>query len=385
MAGGEQVAMRIVLFTGSLATGGAERQFALLAGELVKRGHEVRFLTMESRSDNPDYVELLGAVEHHVLHDWRWPGPLRLIQLLGMWRSVRRELKQFNADVVYSALEWPNWLSARAVVGMRKRPVCVAGIRNSSELMSWKRRLPITLLAKQGHLDGLIANSRAGLEESHRIGVNSVCEQVISNGIDSTRFGPNPDAREKMRSELDVPSGSLLLGHVGRISPMKDHETLLRGFALVLKSIPEARLVCVGDGPKMMRDQLRSLASQLGIESRIRWINREFRMSALYAALDMLVMSSRDGEGFPNVVCEAMACETPCVVTDVGEASTIVGDTGRTIPIGDSDALAREVVYLNDENGLGVLARRRIEDHFSVENMVSRTEAMLQDLITSSA
>ena len=373
-----------MLFTGSLATGGAERQFALLAGELVKRGHEVRFLTMESRSDNPDYVELLGDVEHHVLHDWRWPGPLRLIQLLGMWRSVRSELRQFDADVVYSALEWPNWLAARAVAGMRKRPVCVAGIRNSSEIMSWKRRLPITLLAKQGHLDGLIANSRAGLEESHRIGMKSACEQVIPNGIDSTRFGPDPDAREKMRSELDVPSGSLLLGHVGRISRMKDHETLLRGFALVLKSIPEADRR-VGDGPKTMRDHLRSLTSQLGVESRIRWISRESRMSSLYAALDMLVMSSRDGEGFPNVVCEAMACETPCVVTDVGEASNIVGDTGRTIPIGNPDALAREVVQLYDEKGMGVLARRRIEDHFSVENMVSRTHAILQEVMESSS
>ena len=168
LAEGEQVAMRIVLFTGSLATGGAERQFALLAGELVKQGHEVRFLTMESRTDNPEYLELLGDVEHHVLHDWRWPGPLRLIQLLGMWRSVRSELRQFDADVVYSALEWPNWLAARAVAGMRKAGMR-GGIRNSSEIMSWKRRLPITLLAKQGHLDGLIANSRAGLEESHRM------------------------------------------------------------------------------------------------------------------------------------------------------------------------------------------------------------------------
>ena len=82
--------------------------------------------------------------------------------------------------------------------------------------------------------------------------------------------------------------------------------------------------------------------------------------------------------------CEAMACETPCVVTDVGEASNIVGDTGRTIPIGNPDALAREVVHLNDEKGMGILARRRIEDHFSVENMVSHTDAMLQNVMESS-
>ena len=376
--------MRIAIFTGSLATGGAERQFALLAGQLVKRGHEVLFLTMESRFDNPDYLKLLGDADHHVLQESRWPGPLRLIQLLGMWRSVRRELFQFNADVVYSSLEWPNWLAARAVSGMRNRPFCVGGIRNSSEIMSWKRRLPITLLAKRGHLDGLIANSRAGLDESHRSGVKANHEQVICNGIDSIRFRPDDLERARMRSELKVPTDSLLLGHVGRISPMKDHETLLRGFAQVLKSMPESHLVCVGDGPTARIDELKSLATKLGIDSRIQWLGHESRISSLYSALDVLVMSSRDGEGFPNVVCEAMACETPCVVTDVGEARNIVGEAGRTVSVGNPDELALGVIQVNREKELGAMARRRIEDHFSVENMVSRTEAMLQDLITSS-
>ena len=376
--------MRIALFIGSLATGGAERQFALLGGALARAGHDVLFLTMESRSDNPAYEQLLEGVERNVVLGSPWPGPFRLVQLLRGWRPVRRELERFKADVIYAALEWPNWLAARAVAGMSKRPAVVAGIRNSAEVMSWKRRLPLKRLAQHGQLDGLVANSRAGLDEAHRIGITANLEDVIPNGIDTNRFSPDAASGERKRLALEIPRDCPLLGHVGRLSPMKDHETLLHSLAAVLESRPEVHLVCVGDGPDERRQSLLQLTASLGISNHVHWIPREEDMPAYYSAIDLLIMSSCDGEGFPNAVAEAMSCGTPCAVTTVGEAAGIVGNTGVIAPPRDPDALARVIVSMLETPDRGAAARERITGHFGIDRLVQATESVLEQTAKAS-
>ena len=201
---------------------------------------------MEVHSDNQEYVKLLGDVEHRVMFKSRSPGPLRLVQLLQGWRPVRRELKNFDADVIYGSLEWPNWLAARAAASMSNPPAVVIGVRNSAERKSWKRRLPLLSLSTRGQFEAIVANSVAGLQEAHRVGIRSDLEEVIPNGIDTLRFRRNPAAGREKRAAFGIPEQVPCVGHVGRLSPMKDHVTLLRSFALLLKSVPDAHLLCVG-------------------------------------------------------------------------------------------------------------------------------------------
>jgi glycosyltransferase involved in cell wall biosynthesis len=91
------------------------------------------------------------------------------------------------------------------------------------------------------------------------------------------------------------------------------------------------------------------------------------------SAADIVVLSSAWGEGFPNVVGEAMACGTPCVVTDVGDSAWVVGECGRIVPPRDADALSKTIVAVLLDDGLrkelGYKARQRIQDLFSIEKV----------------
>jgi len=132
---------------------------------------------------------------------------------------------------------------------------------------------------------------------------------------------------------------------------------------------------------------LREMGENLGLGNRLIWAGAYASrdMPAVYNALDVLTSSSY-GEGFPNVIGEAMACGVPCVVTDVGDSALIVGETGIVVPPRDADALTqawRRWLAFTDTERLarGVQARIRIEQEFGLSNMVAKTEAALQGLL----
>lgn len=106
-------------------------------------------------------------------------------------------------------------------------------------------------------------------------------------------------------------------------------------------------------------------------------------MPAVYNALDIVCSSSYGGEGFPNEIGEAMACGVPCVVTDVGDLAKIVGDKGIVVPTGDPHMLAKGLetmlLRLNEINLFDV--RNRIIKHFSIENIVYKTEKALIEVL----
>jgi glycosyltransferase involved in cell wall biosynthesis len=172
------------------------------------------------------------------------------------------------------------------------------------------------------------------------------------------------------------------VGVVARLDPMKDHETFLRAAALVHAARPDVRFVCVGDGQPGYRRRLLECSRELGLESVVRWTGTDRRITAVMSAIDVLCSSSAFGEGFSNVVGEAMACGTPCVVTDVGDSARIVGDTGPVVPPRSPERLASALLSVlaidgNARRERGVSARRRVEDRFSVGAMCASTRAAL--------
>jgi len=164
---------------------------------------------------------------------------------------------------------------------------------------------------------------------------------------------------------------------VGRVDPVKDLETLLRAFALVLAQMPEARLRLFGSPPPGGEAYLQrcvALAAELGIAGEVTFEGRVADVRDAYAAARVVVLSSIT-EGIPYTLIEAMACGRPCVATDVGGVSEALDETGLVVPPRDPAALAEACLTLLQDPGLrwrlGSAARRRVLRHFTVKRATS--------------
>jgi glycosyltransferase involved in cell wall biosynthesis len=211
---------------------------------------------------------------------------------------------------------------------------------------------------------------------------------VIPNGFDLDAFKPDSAARASVRAELQIPAGAPVIGLVGRFDPQKDHRNFVSAAALLHRSRPDVHFLLCGDEITWENVELRGWIEEAGIRNQCRLVGRRHDMARLSATLDIAASSSSFGEGFPNVIGEAMACGVPCVVTDMGDSALIVGQTGRIVPHQNSKALSiafHELVELGREgrSQLGAAARRRIEKHFNLPDIVARYQNVFQELAGS--
>ena len=380
------VGMRAAFLLPSLAAGGAQRQFALLAQNMAARGHEVLFVTCVP--GGPYWNELAAAdgVRLVALAERDRTSHLGIGRRLPVmsWRLARL-LRQNRTEIVYSALHIANLLAWLATGGGRTVALCW-GIRAAHQDLVWRQRLPYELCRLlSGSVDLLVANSSAGLNAYRECGYRPRHAEVIPNGIDVDRFRPDPLCRDQVRAEFGLAEAETAVGVVGRLVPVKDHPTFLAAAARLRGEHPQARFVLVGDGPSGYRRSLIDEAARLGLGGQIVWAGERADMARVYNGLDLLCLPSAS-EGFPNVLAEAMACGVPAVATDVGDARGILGDTGEVVPPREpaalASALAHSLVLSADRRRkMGEAARARIIARYAVPAMIARTEAALVEAI----
>jgi glycosyltransferase involved in cell wall biosynthesis len=299
-----------------------------------------------------------------------------------------RSVRSTRPEVVYS------WLPTANVFAIAMKPFLadvkvVASVHGAGRDMSeqpWQGRFSDRLhLRMVRWSDRVIVNSMPGLQEMVRAGVRKDKLVVVPNGTDVERFRRDEIGRTRLRSESGVMPGDVLFGVVStRLEPVKGHDVFLRAAAIVKAARPDARFVCYGQSQPDRLAQLRALGDGLGLADSVEWPGIQTDMAAVYSALDVLVCSSHS-EGGPNVVAEAMACGTPCVVTDVGHAAEMVGDTGLVVPTGDPQQLAGAMLALAERlptqrDQLRKDTRQRIVDRFGMETYVSAVlEALRPD------
>lgn len=369
--------MKIVFLIRSLTFGGAERQLVALARGLHERGHDIRVGVFYA--DGPLEADLREAGVRVTVLDkgGRW-------DLAGFMVRLTRFLRNERPDVFHGYLGTSNYL------GVLTRPFhgakVVWGVRASDldgTRYDWFYRLDGTIERSLARFpDLLIANSHAGRDHVLQRGFPAAKTIVIPNGIDAQRFHPDTRIRAEVRAEFGVADQEVLIGRIGRLDPQKDYPTFIRAAADIVRQRPKARFICVGTGPEDYERELHDLATSLGLTDRLIWTGPRADMPGIYNALDVMVSSSAWGEGLPNVVAEAMACGVPCVVTDSGDSSWVVGTVGKVVPPRDVPALVTATVDFIDDLDEGRIdttaIRQRIVRELSMERLYDQTEAALQ-------
>ena len=378
---GGPLPVRLVHIISGLELGGAETMlYQLLAGTDLER-FPSEVVSMTTRGLVGERIAQLGVPVHALGMRRGLPTPWHLLPLVRLLRRARPDVIQtwmYHADLFGGV--------AGRLAG--RIPV-VWGIHH-------------TRLERESTPAGTLWTARVNARLSHRLPARIVCCSeatrrvhvqmgyaadkmlVIPNGIDLDRFRPDPEARASVRVELGLGPDALLIGMAARFHPLKDH----RNFVLAasrIADLPGVHFLLCGEGMVAENAVLSGWIEQAGLSGRFHLLGRREDMPRLFASLDLSTLSSRS-EAFPLVVGEAMASGVPCVVTDVGDSAEIVGTTGLVVPPEDPEALAaawRELIEGGPElmGRLGQLARRRIEERYSLQASVSKYQNLYHLLV----
>ena len=364
----------ILFLIRSLGVGGAERQLALLAEGLSRKGHDVTVVVYYT--GGTIFSELIAAgVEVVSLGKrGRWDVARPLYRLL-------REVRTRRPDIIHGYMPDANLLSL--LVGhLCGQPKVIWGLRASHYHFGhydWMFRGLFALTRLLARFPDLhVTNSEAGRRYHVSRGYPAERMKVVPNGIDVLRFRPDAERRARQRRIWGIGDAEELIGLIARLDPMKDHSVFLQVAARLMDGGVRARFVCVGDGPAAYAEALHAQASSLGLDRTLRWEREVDDLLAAYNALDLLISCSSSGEGFSNAVGEAMACGVRCVVTDVGDSADIVGATGAIVPPGDVEGLVQACHQLLD--GPRGDPSERVASEFGAARLVERTESILAEV-----
>lgn len=355
--------MRILFLIRSLEPGGAERQLLLLAKGLADAGCVVQVLTFYNSSTKFNASDYGDVKITSLDKKGRWGLGRFLFRLL-------KEVRIFSPTIIHGYLPTGNLLALIAKVIGLFRPKVVFGVRASTMDLSkfdWLAKLTYAAEKKLSMFaDAVIANSEAGALSFRRYNKQI---HVIPNGIDTERFAPNTEARNRIRKAWALSPDSYVIGMVARIDPMKDHLTFISAAETLSKDFSNIRFVCIGTGDM---GELKAECSRRKILKNFIFCGPKGNMEDYYNALDLLVLSSF-GEGFPNVVAEAMSVGKPVVASDVGAVREIVGSSGAIIDVGSSDQLATACVKMKHAGKREREVREVIVSRFTADKLVDRT------------
>ena len=369
---GAFVIMNIVHITSTLDDGGTESVLYGLCTHDTSNRHIVVCLRGKGK-----YGRLLqeSGIPVHCLD----MTPTK--QVIGAMEYLAKLLRANHPDVVQTWLYHADLAGGIIARGLGIRKVCW-NVRNSRLAPSRSRfrtRLIARICALLSHVipDTIITCSHRARRDHCRQGYRPKKWNVIPNGFDTEVMQPDSYARTRLRKQWGFGKDVFLVGMVARFDSHKDHDNLLKALAILKQTRPEWICLLAGHGMTADNPELASLIRTLGLEHDVLLKGERHDIPDLMNALDIHVLSSVS-EGFPNVIAEAMACGTPCVATDAGDASLIVGTTGWIVPPRNPIKLAHalEVAMLardtpNAWKKRQVACRQRIEKKFPITGMVT--------------
>lgn len=358
-----------------LSNGGAEGVLYRLCKYDKACTHLVVSLTDEGK-----YGPLLGKENIQVICLNMKPGRVSISGLIKLFFLLRKE----KADIVQT------WMYHADLIGgiIAKLSGCKSifwNVRHSTLEPGKSKRLTIWIAKACAFISNWVPKKivycASNAKKIHcLLGYKAEKSVVIGNGYDLNLFNNNYFSREGFRKEFNFMEETFVIGMIGRYNIQKDHLNLISSLSLVKSAGYSFKAVLVGNNIDEANDELINEVNRHYLADSIFYLGPRGDIPCVMNGLDINVLSSSFGEAFPNVLAESMACGTPCVTTDVGDAALIVGTTGWVVPIKNSKLLAEAIIQAIDEWREKKRAwqlrknacRQRAADLFKVETMIER-------------
>ncbi len=326
--------LRVVHVISGLGLGGAET----VLYRLITASQPLVSHTVVSMTDDGVFGERLRAAGAQVVCLGMPPGRLTWAGLKRLYRYLRAE----RPDVVQTWMYHADLIGG-VVARLAGIKAVAWGIRNSGVNLAKSSRVARALAWVCGRVSGwvpaLIVSCAQDAARRHQSwGYRADRMRVIPNGYDMARWVPNEAARQRLRKEWGFAERTRVIGAVARWNPLKDHANLLSAFAICASGDKSLRCVLVGHGIDSDNKKLMALIDSYQLHEQVLLLGPRDDVPDIMSALDVHVLSSC-AEGFPNVVAEAMATGVANVVTDVGDAASIVGADGWVVPPENAPAL----------------------------------------------
>ncbi len=358
--------MKILFITTGLNTGGAEIALLKIVSGLKVSNH-IEVISLRGKGDIGPKLEDLGIKVTALSLS---KNPISFFKLL----KLHKMIKAFNPDIVQTWMYHADLIGGifAKLAGIKN---IVWGIRNSD--LSPKRVSKLTILTARACArlskiipSKIVSNSQQALDEHAKFGYQSEKFYLLPNGFNLSVYFKDEEKRKKIRQELSISNADKVVGMIGRFDPQKNHLGFLNCALMILEQDPNIKFVLAGEGINLENQALRE-AIPYYLRANFLLLGLRTDMPELLNAIDLLALPSF-GEAFPNILGEAMACETPCVCTNTGDCANIIGDTAQIVPIGDMRAMANKLIdYFNldqaDFDKLGVKARSRIKENFDID------------------
>lgn len=305
------------------------------------------------------------------------------------WKLLRQHVRAFTPDLIQGWMYHGNF--AASIAANSRKPVFFGMHYTLSRFKEEKRVLKaliyIGAYMARGSVSRVVYCSQKSRRQHEAIGYPAAKSVFIPNGYDCERFRPAEKGKNNARAAagLVLPEDALVAGHAARYHPMKNHLGIIRSFSDVVKRQSRAHLVMIGRDVTPENAALQKAVSMAGLRGRVHLLGERNDMARMMSAFDVYLSGSSWGEAFPIVLGEAMSCGVPCIATDVGDSSLLIGDTGRIVQPGDEAALAAsilEILSMSEEDrlALGNAARNRVVSEFSLPATAGRYAELYREL-----
>ena len=362
------ISKKILHIITGLGDGGAENTLFKVCKYDTENKHIVISLTNLGK-----YEFLLKNIGIKVYNlDLKFYSILKFLFLIKLIRYIKPDIIQ-------------TWLiMADLIGGIAGR---IAGIKNiiwnihftNLKLDSTKLRnlLIIRVLAKLSYLipKKTVVVSKSGIKNCKNLGYSNKKLIFIPNGYELNIFKYSKHQEKNFKKKFKIKKNIPIIGNVSRYDPIKDHNTLLEALSLILLRKKNFFCFLVGSGLSIKNENLRSQIIKLGLENNVKLLGTKKNITEIMNGLDVHILTSKS-EAFPNVVVEAMACRTPCIVTNVGDCSSIIGKTGWLVPPQNPARLAKIIesvfnqIGSKDWNKRRNESRLRIKENFDISRMI---------------